>query len=111
MVQQTAGVEKTQKQRADELAVCAVTKAADDAIGRAHPLVFLHAGALARLIGKVDAFCHDAIEAGSQHLEPRVRLVARTHNRRQAKRWNTIELARRKAFERNAALRERRIDQ
>src|SRR5437764_1206776 len=54
MVQQTAVVEKSQQQRADELAVCPITKTADDAIGGAHPFVLLHARALARLIGEVD---------------------------------------------------------
>lgn len=69
MMQLTRVVEETEKQRSDDFARGLIAKSSDDAVCGSDTLNFQHA-AFARYIGKVQAFCDDAISPAQAAVEP-----------------------------------------
>ena len=69
MVKCAVIVIKAEEQGSDELAalrrLLAVTEAAHNAVGAAVIFDLLHAVAIARLIGEIEAFCDDAVASSA----------------------------------------------
>src|SRR6476661_3949544 len=79
MVQQSALVVETEQQRADDLPLRRVAKAADHALGGALVLHLLHPVAVAALVRQVEPLRDDAVESTADGAEP---LLHRSHRRR-----------------------------
>ena len=74
VMEQTLSVIKTEQHRSDDLAtalrVLRVAEAAYDAVRAPMTLYFLHSFAVARLIGKVEAFRNDAVASATCRRKP-----------------------------------------
>src|SRR6516164_907558 len=98
-MEQSVVVIKSEQQRADRLAVGAVTKPAHHAIGAAVVFDLLHAGALTRAIRGVASLGDDAVERRACLFEPLRRLRDRLRGGREPNGGMNGEITLRKIIE------------
>ena len=92
MIQQAVVVVEAEQQRADHLLALVVAEAADHAVGAAEILDLLHGAALARRVEEVAPLGDDAVEGGTDALEPAARLGEPRGRGRQAETLRVLEL-------------------
>src|SRR5690349_16080370 len=92
MIELSLTIVEPEEQRADPPALALVTEAADDAIGRTHAFHLEH-GALAGLVGAVEAFRHDAVEPTAAAREPARGLGMIARHRREPERRGMRDVA------------------
>ena len=109
MMENTIVIVETEKQRADERAVGRIAKSADDTVGGAQALD-LEPAALAHQVRLIETLGDDAVERAGGASKPCFGRGSLARIRRKAQRRRRLERGEER-LERDAALRERPIDQ
>src|ERR1700745_1490694 len=102
---------EAEQERADHRFALVVTETADHAVRAAIVLHFLHSAALARAIVEIATLGDDAVEHGSDVLEPPLCLAQIGRGRRQSNSRRVFQISMGEIFELAAALSQRQMRQ
>ena len=100
-----------EQERPHERLLRAVAKAADDAVGRAHALELLHAGALSGPVREVAPLRHDAVETAAERMKPVLGFAALARMRRETHQRICVHVALGESLQRLAPFFERPLDE